>query len=90
MAGAIRRAFCWNPIDAGTAIAAVCGMISTGHGLHTGIEIPGLGLADIDLAHHLIRADRVIEINRGLIAQGIYPILFTAWQGFAGGCSVKH
>ncbi len=75
LAGAIRRAFCWNPIAAGTAIAAVCGMIFTGHGLHTGVEIPGLGLADIDLAHHLIRADRVIEIDRGslpgLIARGL-------------------
>ena len=20
----------------------------------------------------------------------IWPILFTAWQGFAGGCSIKH
>lgn len=75
LAGAIRRAFCWNPVDVGAAIAAVCGMIFTGHGLHTGVDIPGLGLAEIDLAHHLIRADRVLEIDRaslpGLIAQGL-------------------
>ena len=75
MAGAIRRAFCWNPLEVGNAIAAVCGMIFTGHGLHTGVEIPGLGLADINLAHHLIHADRVIEIDReslpGLIAAGL-------------------
>ncbi len=75
LSGALRRGFCWNPLDAGAATAAVCGMIFTGHALRAGVEVPGLGLADIDLAHHLIRADRVLEIDRaslpGLMAEGL-------------------
>jgi simple sugar transport system substrate-binding protein len=73
--GAIRRAFCWSPSDAGLALASVAGMIFTGHALRTGVEVPGLGLAAIEPQHHVIRADRVITIDRaslpGLLAQGL-------------------
>lgn len=75
LGGAIRAGFLGSPIEAGEALAGIAGMVFTGRLLRTGVEIPGLGLANIDSEHHRITTNRILDVNRatldGLIALGL-------------------
>ncbi|BBK36499.1 sugar ABC transporter substrate-binding protein [Allostella sp. ATCC 35155] len=75
MDGTIREGFLWNPTEAGYAMVAVARMVLDGREIDDGIEIPGLGRAEVDVAGRQIRVDKIMRINRetvdGLIAQGL-------------------
>ena len=75
MDGTIREGFLWNPTDAGYAMVAVAKLVSDGKDIKDGVEIPGLGKAEVDVAGRQIKVDKIMRINKetvdGLIAQGL-------------------
>jgi simple sugar transport system substrate-binding protein len=75
MDGTIREGFLWNPTDAGYAMVAVAKLVLDGKDIKDGIEIPGLGKAEVDVEGRQIKVDKIMRINKdtvdGLIAQGL-------------------
>jgi simple sugar transport system substrate-binding protein len=75
MDGTIREGFLWNPTDAGYAMVAVAKLVSDGKDIKDGVEIPGLGKAEVDVTGRQIKVDKIMRINKdtvdGLIAQGL-------------------
>jgi simple sugar transport system substrate-binding protein len=75
MDGTIREGFLWNPTDAGYAMVAVAKLVSDGKEIKDGVEIPGLGKAEVDVSGRQIKVDKIMRINKdtvdGLIAQGL-------------------
>jgi simple sugar transport system substrate-binding protein len=75
MDGTIAAGYLWNPIDAGYAMTAVAAEVLNGREIKDGMEIPGLGKAQVDPAAKLIKFDKILTINKdtvdGLIQQGL-------------------
>lgn len=75
MGGVIREGFLWSPKDAGYAMVAVASLALKGTRFESGMDIPGLGKANVDAANKSISVDRILVINKqtidGLIAQGL-------------------
>ena len=75
MSGAVRECFVWSPKDAGFAMVAVASLALRKAKFEDGMDIPGLGKANVDVANRLISVDRTLTINKqtvdGLIAQGL-------------------
>ncbi len=75
MDGIIREAFLWNPIDAGYAMVALGKLVLDGKEITDGMEIPGVGKVSVDVANKLVKADKIMQINKdtvdGLIAVGL-------------------
>ncbi|MGA2794243.1 MAG: autoinducer 2 ABC transporter substrate-binding protein [Roseiarcus sp.] len=73
--GVIREGFLWNPTDAGYAMVAVARLVLDGKEIKDGIDIPGLGKAQVDVPGKLIKVDKIMRINSetidGLIAGGL-------------------
>lgn len=73
--GIIREGFLWNPSEAGYAMVAVARLMLDGKPITDGIEIPGLGKANVDVPGKLIKVDQIMRINNdtiaGLIASGL-------------------
>ena len=73
--GIIREGFLWSPTDAGYAMVAVARLMLDGKKIENGIEIPGLGKAQVDVPGKLIKVDKIMQINTqtidGLIAGGL-------------------
>ena len=73
--GIIREGFLWNPTDAGYAMVAVARLVLDGKEIKDGIDIPGLGKAQVDVPGRLIKVDKIMRINPetvdGLIAGGL-------------------
>lgn len=75
LSGAVRECFVWSPKDAGFAMVAVASLALRKVKFEDGMDIPGLGRANVDVANRLISVDRTLAINKqtvdGLIAQGL-------------------
>ena len=75
MAGIIREAFLWSPFDAGYAMVALGRLVHDGQPVTDGMELRGVGRVDVDTANRLVKADRIMRINRDtvdrLIASGL-------------------
>ncbi len=75
MNGSVRECFVWSPKDAGFAMVAVASLTLKKADFHDGMDIPGLGHANVDVPGKLISVNRILTINKqtvdGLIAQGL-------------------
>ena len=66
-AGVIRDGFLWSPKDAGYAMVAVASLVLKGATFETGMDIPGMGKATVDVPGKLISVDRILSFNAGNI-----------------------
>ena len=75
MDGTIKEGFTWSPIDAGYAMVAVASHLLKKEPITDGLEIPGLGRANVDAANRIIAWNDILPINKqtidGLIKQGL-------------------
>lgn len=73
--GIIREGFMWNPIEAGFAMVAVASLVLAGTEIVDGMDIPGLGKAEVNVPAKLIKVEKITRINKdsvdGLVAQGL-------------------
>ena len=75
MDGTIKEGFLWSPIDAGYAMTAVASRVLKGEPIEDGMEVSGLGKANVDKDRRIIAWNDILTINKqtidGLIAQGL-------------------
>ncbi len=75
MDGTIKEGFLWSPIDAGFAMVAVASRVLKKQPIETGLEVPGLGKANVDAANRIVAWNDILTINKqtinGLIQQGL-------------------
>jgi simple sugar transport system substrate-binding protein len=69
MAGAVRKAFLWSPKDAGYAMVAVANLTLKKAKFETGMDIPGLGKANVDVDKRIISLNRIITVDKANVAQ---------------------
>jgi len=73
--GTVHEAFNWNPIDSGYAMVAVARLVLDHKEITDGMEIPGLGKAQVDPQNRLITINKIVSINKNtvddLVAQGL-------------------
>jgi len=69
--GVIREGFLWSPKDAGFAMVAVASLALGGAKFETGMEIPGMGKATVDVPGKLVSVDRILAFNAGNIGDMI-------------------
>ena len=62
-AGVIREGFLWSPKDAGFAMVAVASLALSGTKFETGMEIPGMGKATVDVPGKLVSVDRILSFS---------------------------
>ena len=70
-AGVIREGFLWSPKDAGFAMVAVASLALRGTKFETGMEIPGMGKATVDVPGKLVSVDRILAFSAANIADMI-------------------
>lgn len=63
-AGVIREGFLWSPKDAGFAMVAVASLALNGTKFETGMEIPGMGKATVDVPGKLVSVDRILTFDK--------------------------
>lgn len=63
-AGVIREGFLWSPKDAGYAMVAVASLALNGAKFETGMEIPGMGKATVDVPGKLVSVDRILAFDK--------------------------
>ena len=61
--GAITRGYLWNPIDSGYALVALGKTLATGGEIKDGMELPGVGVVQVNTDKHVIRANKQIDLN---------------------------
>ena len=66
-AGAITRGFLWNPIDAGYAMVQLGNVLAKGGEVKDGMDLPGIGAVKVEAADHVVRANKMLDINPGTI-----------------------
>ena len=69
--GNVREGFLWSPKDAGFAMVAVASLALAGTPFETGMDIPGMGKATVDVPGKLVSVDRILTINKQTIAEVI-------------------
>lgn len=73
--GIIKSGYIWSPPEAGYAIIAVAKMVVEGKPITDGMEIPGVGKVSVDPETRIIRAIKVLSIDKdtvdGLAAIGL-------------------
>jgi simple sugar transport system substrate-binding protein len=62
-AGAITRGFLWNPIEAGYSMVALGKFLAEGGEVSDGMDIPGLGVVQVEAEIKTIRANKMLDIN---------------------------
>jgi simple sugar transport system substrate-binding protein len=62
-AGAITRGFLWNPIEAGYSMVALGKFLAEGGEVTDGMDIPGLGVVQVEADIKTIRANKMLDIN---------------------------
>jgi len=62
-AGVIRNGFLWSPKDAGYAMVAVASLALSGAKFETGMDVPGMGKATVDVPGKLISVDRILAFD---------------------------
>ena len=63
-AGALREVFFWNPKDVGLAMVAVASLALKKADFHTGMTIPGIGVATVSTPDKLISVSRMLVLNK--------------------------
>jgi simple sugar transport system substrate-binding protein len=66
-AGIIRASYLWNPIDAGYAMVSLGKLVLDGGAISDGMEIPGVGKVAVDAANKLVKADRILQIDKSSV-----------------------
>ena len=69
--GVIREGFLWSPKDAGYAMVAVASLALSGAKFESGMDIPGMGKATVDVPGKLVSVDRILAFNAGNIDEMI-------------------
>jgi simple sugar transport system substrate-binding protein len=67
--GIIKVGYMWSPIEAGDAIVTVAKMVLDGKPITDGMEIPGLGKVSVDPEKRVIRALKMMAIDKSTIDQ---------------------
>ncbi len=62
-AGAITRGFLWNPVEAGYSMVALGKFLAEGGEVTDGMDIPGLGVVQVEADIKTIRANKMLDIN---------------------------
>jgi simple sugar transport system substrate-binding protein len=65
--GVIRVGYIWSPPEAGKAIVTVAKMVLEGKPITDGMEIPGLGKVSVDPEKRVIRAIKVLAIDKNTV-----------------------
>ncbi len=65
--GIIKVGYIWSPPEAGKAFVTVAKMVLDGKEITDGMEIPGLGKVSVDPQTRVIRAIKVLAINKDTI-----------------------
>lgn len=65
--GTIRETFLWNPFDTGFAIASVGNLVLKGAEFKNGMDIPGLGTANVDVPNRVIAINKIMRVNKETI-----------------------
>jgi simple sugar transport system substrate-binding protein len=65
--GIIKVGYIWSPPEAGTAIITVAKMVLDGKPITDGMEIPGLGKVSVDPEKRVIRAIKVLAIDKSTV-----------------------
>ena len=75
MDGTIKEGFLWSPIDAGYAMVAIASRVLKNEPIEDGLEVTGLGRANVDKANRIVAWNDILVINKqtidGLIKQGL-------------------
>jgi simple sugar transport system substrate-binding protein len=66
-AGAITRGFLWNPIDAGYAMVQLGNVLANGQEPKDGMDLPGIGPVKVETSDHVVRANKMLDINPSTI-----------------------
>jgi simple sugar transport system substrate-binding protein len=66
-AGIIRASYLWNPIDAGYAMVSLGKIVLDGGAITDGMDIPGVGKVAVDAANKLVKADRILTIDKSSV-----------------------
>jgi simple sugar transport system substrate-binding protein len=67
--GVIKSGYIWSPIEAGAAIVTVAKMVMDKTPITDGMEIPGLGKANVDPEKRVIRVIKVLKIDKDTVDQ---------------------
>ena len=59
--------YIWSPPEAGKAIVTVAKMVLEGKPITDGMEIPGLGKVSVDPEKRVIRAIKVLAIDKNTV-----------------------
>lgn len=62
--GDIKKALLWDPKDAGFALVSLADQLLDGKQVTPDLTIDGLGKADVDMEHHVIRFNRILEVTK--------------------------
>ncbi|MCY6249690.1 autoinducer 2 ABC transporter substrate-binding protein, partial [Salmonella enterica subsp. enterica serovar 1,4,[5],12:i:-] len=62
--GDIAMGVTYDPGSAGYAMTAVADKVLKGEKIETGMEIPGVGKAEVDQAKHLIQFHNVLRVTK--------------------------
>ena len=65
--GIIKVGYMWSPPEAGKAIVTVAKMVLDGKPITDGMEIPGLGKVSVDPEKRVIRAIKVLAIDKNTV-----------------------
>jgi simple sugar transport system substrate-binding protein len=65
--GIIKVGYIWSPPEAGAAIVTVAKMVLDGKPITDGMEIPGLGKVSVDPEKRIIRAIKVLAIDKSTV-----------------------
>jgi simple sugar transport system substrate-binding protein len=65
--GVIKVGYIWSPPEAGKAIVTVAKMVLDGKEITDGMEIPGLGKVSVDPQTRVIRAIKVLAIDKNTV-----------------------
>lgn len=64
MRGDIKKALLWDPKDAGYALVTVADQLLQGKEVNKDLAIEGLGKANVDMEHKVIRFNKILEVTK--------------------------
>ena len=68
-AGALEETFLWSPKEVGEAMVAVASLVLQNAEFKTGMDIPGIGKANVDHDNKIISVDRMLVLNKDTLAE---------------------
>lgn len=64
MRGEIDKGYLWNPADAGYAMVAVAKQMLDGKAVTDGVNVKGLGDAEIDTEKRVVKFNKILEVDK--------------------------